>query len=490
MATSIALRATARSIRLDHPAIEDARRSEFSILVAAVPLAAALVIGMSLGSVPVSLAAIGAVLLASIVSPAVGLAVLAFIAPIGPQKAVPAPGSDVLLVGAILLGCVYRLPIDRPRPRTSALAVIITAFVVYVTAQQLPELLNGYRGSLDHDVGYLFIQLLTCFGTILAATYVLSNRSPYPFLVMALAGAALVAVLAILTYDATTIPAFIVNLVPASDNLTRALGSFSNPNYLGAYTAALAVIAAALASRVRSRRYFFALVGLAALSGVGVVISLSRGAIVAALVGVSWLALARSRALAAFVLAAAVIGAFVIYPAFVEWRLQNLTGSASAESYAIMAESDHGRLTGTLAGPLLFLTAPLFGIGFGHFVPLSVLVTNGGEPINAHNWYLTVLAEQGIVGVVLVGALAVALVRALRSRPPRARTVGFAVLGCLAAQALFLEPPTSFQMLAAPAIVLVAALVGDWREEPSDTADQASDRHAVAADRRIPQAAT
>jgi O-antigen ligase len=155
-----------------------------------------------------------------------------------------------------------------------------------------------------------------------------------------------------------------------------------------------------------------------------------------------------------------------------------------------MAESDHGRLTGTLAGPLLFLTGPLFGIGFGHFVPMSVLVTNGGEPINAHNWYLTVLAEQGIVGVVLVGALAVALVRALRSRPAKARTVGFAVLGCLAAQALFLEPPTSFQMLAAPAIVLVAALVGDWHEEPSDTADPEADRHAVAADHRIPRAAT
>lgn len=450
--------------------------SEFGILLAAVPLAMAIVIGRALGTAALSQAAFAATVLASILSPAVGLAILAFVAPIGPAKAIPAPGSDVLLVGAILLGCIYRLPIDRPRARSSALALTLIAFVLYATAQQLPELLNEYRGTLDHDVGYLYIQLLTSFGGIMAATYVLTNRSPYPFLVMALGGAVLVAVLALLTYDAGTIPTFIANLVPASDNLTRALGSFSNPNYLGAFAAALTVTAAALASHVRSRLVFVVLLGIAALMGIGVVISLSRGAIVATLVGLSWLALARSRALAVLVLAVAVFGALVVYPAFVDWRLENLTGSASAESYAIMARSDEGRLTGTLAGPLLFLSAPLFGIGFGHFVPMSVIVT-GSDPINAHNWYLTVLAEQGVVGIALLALLSVGVVRTLRSRTRRARITGFAVLGSLAAVSLFLEPPTSFQMLATPSIVLVAALVGNWQ---TDAGDSLGDETAIA----------
>lgn len=482
MTTAIGRQGAPRARARDIGTAGRAWASEYGILLAAVPLTAAIVGGQALGIPLISQAAFAATIIASVVSPAVGLAVLAFVAPIGPSKAIPAPGSDVLLVGAILLGCVYRLPVDRPRARLSALAVILTAFVVYAGAQQLPELLNGYRGTLDHDVGYLFIQLLTCFGGIMAATYVLADRSPYPFLVMALSGATLVAVLALLTYDVTTIPAFIANLAPGSDNLTRALGSFSNPNYFGAFAAMLAVTAAALASRVRSRRIFVVLIAIAALMGLGVLVSLSRGAIVAALVGLAWLALARSRALAFVILVAAVLGAFVVYPAFVEWRLENLTGSASAESYAIMARSDRGRLVGTLAGPLLFLTAPLFGIGFGHFVPMSVQVT-GSDPINAHNWYLSVLAEQGMVGIVLLVLLSVALVRAMQSRPPTARTTGFAVLGSLAAASVFLEPPTSFQTLAAPSIILVAALVGNWHRGAGDAP---VDEAAIA--RTVPQA--
>jgi O-antigen ligase len=439
--------------------------SDTRLLLAAVPLVVAIVAGQAVAIPAVSQAAIAATVLVSIVAPAVGLAVLAFVAPLGPAKAIPAPGSDVLLVGGILLGCIYRLPIDRPRVRFSILPILLAAFVLYAAVQQLPEMLNGYRGSLDHDVGYLFGQLSICFGVILASAYVLSGRSPYPFLVMALAGASVVSLLAVLTYDATAIPSLVVNLVPASDNLTRAIGSFSNPNYLGAFAALLSVTAAALASRVQSRILVVVLLAIAALMAVGVVVSLSRGAIAATLAGLAGLALSRSRALAVLILVAGVVGAFVVYPAFVNWRLENLTGSASAASHAIMAQSDRGRLAGTLAGPLLFLTAPLFGIGFGHFVPMSVLVTGGAEGINAHNWYLTVLAEQGVVGVALVTLLAIAVFRAMRSRPPTARTTGFAVLASLAVASLFLEPPTSFQMLATPAIILVATLVGTWERD-------------------------
>jgi O-antigen ligase len=467
--TAIGRQVAPRPRQLRVAGADRALTSDWAILLVAIPLAATIVIGRAVGLNPVTQGAVVATVLVSLLSPATGLATLAFVAPLGPARGIPAPGSDILLVAAILFGCLYRLPIDRPRARFSAIALLLVAFVLYASVQQLPELLNGYAGRLDHDVGYLYFQLLTGFGLILAATYVMSGRSPYPFLAMAMASAVLVALLAVATYDATTLPSLIANLVPASDNLTRALGSFSNPNYLGAYAAMLTVVAVALASHTRSRLVLVVLIGIAVLTSVALVISLSRGAIIAALVGMSWLALARSRKLALVVLAAAIFGTFVIYPLFIEWRLENLTGSASAQSYAIMAQSDHGRLTGTLAGPLLFLTAPLFGIGFGHFVPMSVLVT-GSDPINAHNWYLTVLAEQGAVGVVLVALLSVALVRALRTRPRTARTTGFAVLGSLAAASLFLEPPTSFQTLAVPSIVLVAALVGTWPADAGEVA--------------------
>ena len=453
--------------------------SEFAILLAAIPLVAAVVITKALGFTPMSEAALGGTILASLASPAVGLAALAFLAPIGAPPIVPAPGFDFLLVGAILVGCVYRLPIDRPRIRLSVVPLTLVGFVLYAFTQQLPEMLGGYVSVQDHDVGYLLIQLLICFGTILAAIYVLSDRSPYPFLVMGLAGAVLVALLAIATFESVSLAGPITNLVSNGEDRTRALGPFSNPNYLGAFAAIIAVGAASLATHARSRRGTVALLAVSALVGTGVVLSLSRGAILAAFAGFAWLALARSRVLAGLVIAIGIVGALVIYPAFVQWRLESLTGSASSAAYLILAESDQGRLTGVLAGPQLFLSAPVFGIGFGHYVPMSVLVTGSPDPINAHNWYLTVLAEQGIVGVALLGVLAVALVRALMTRPSMARTVGAAVLGALATAALFLEPPTSFQTLAAPSIILVAALVGNWERqsisEPSRTERDAGD---------------
>ena len=96
--------------------------------------------------------------------------------------------------------------------------------------------------------------------------------------------------------------------------------------------------------------------------------------------------------------------AFVLYPAFIQWRLEN----ESVTRYATLVESDNVRIDGLLAGVQLFLSAPLLGIGFGHYIQLSTDVPGVLDPINAHNWYLAVLAEQGLVGVALWIALALA----------------------------------------------------------------------------------
>ena len=190
-------------------------------------------------------------------------------------------------------------------------------------------------------------------------------------------------------------------------------------------------------------------------------LSLSRGAALAGLAGCTVMVVARWRRAGVLLLVVGFLAAVVLYPLFVQWRLESLTGSASAQAYLIMADSDAGRLAGVLAAPTLFLTAPLFGIGLGHFVPYSI---QAGlfSPINAHNWYLTVLAEQGIVGVILWAATVIAAVETLRRRPDPGRQFGFAVLAALATSSLFLEPPTTFQLIAAPLILLAAAAVGDW----------------------------
>ena len=108
----------------------------------------------------------------------------------------------------------------------------------------------------------------------------------------------------------------------------------------------------------------------------------------------------------------------------------------------------------------MFATAPLFGIGFGHYALMSGRFT--GYAIESHNWYANVLAEQGLVGVALwipmLAAIAIQLLRA----PRAARSVGLAVFVVYATGSAFLQPPLSVQTSAFAVIVVVAALVGDW----------------------------
>jgi hypothetical protein len=465
MATAIGRQAheAARSIPMA-PAAVDSRESDRWIIPVAAPIVAAIVLGMALDIAPLATVAAIAAIVVALIAPIIGLAILGFMVALVPPPSIPAPGFDTILVGAILLGCIYRLPIDRPKTRASAPLLIVVAYVLYVLVQQLPEMLGGYAGQDGHDVGYLFGQLLTGFGVIVVAGYLLNGRSPYPVLAMTLAGAGVAGFLAIATYGTTVAGPPLGRLVAISGDLGRATGTFSNPNYLGTFSAIMGVAALSLLTILSSRRVRAALIGVGLVLAAAVLLSLSRGAIIAALGGIAVLVLYRSRVLAVALLGLGLLGVTVIYPAFVQWRLESLTGSASAAAYVIMTESDDSRLAGVLAAPQLFLTSPVIGIGFGHFVPMSAQVS-GGLQINAHNWYLTVLAEQGVVGVVMWVLLAVAVVVALRTRAPSAQAVGFGVLGALGAAAFFLEPPTSFQMIAPPLIFVVAALVGEWGPE-------------------------
>ena len=437
----------------------------------AVALSGAIVGGMAVDIAPVAaLATLGAIAMA-VISPQVGLAILAFMAPLKPPAVIPAPGFDTVLVGAIILGCIYRFPIDRPRWRVTAPLLLLLAFVLFIAVAQLPDMAAGWVGDIGHLVGYQFFQLLTALGTVIAAGYVLSGRSPYLVLGMALAGAAFTALIACVTFLVPTAGTPLANLIVATTDGTRATGPFGNPNYLGVFAALALAGAAGLAFTARSWTMRAVLSGTAILIAAGLAVSLSRGAFVAGAVGVAVVLLSRSRRFGIAALLVGALAALVIYPAFVEARLVSETGAASAAAYAATAESDAGRLMGVLAGPQIFLSSPLVGVGFGHYAAMSVIVGGTSVPIDAHNWYMNVLAEEGLVGIVLWVLLQVAIVLELRKRPARARTIGLAVLAALAAGSLFLEPPTSYQTVALPCIFLVAALVAEWGPRAERLAD-------------------
>ncbi len=443
-------------------------RSDFTVVLAGGAIAAALILGMAAKAGPLTTLAGLAALVAAIVAPSVGLALLAFTATLQPPPGFPAPGFASFLVGATLLGCVYRLPIDRPRIRASAPLVLLCAFVLYVTVQQLPEMVSGYAGQEARAVGYLFFQVVTGFGLVVAAVWVLAGRSPFPFIAMGLAGAVTAATIAVMPYLAPGIAGPFLGLAAYSDDLTRASGAFGNPNFMGGSAAIATAAAAGLLTGERSRPVQVFLIGAIILLGAAVALSLSRGAVVATVAGLAWLAISRSRASAVLAIVVGLVGAMLVYPAFVEWRLVSLTGSASVAAFESMAISDAGRLIGVLASVPLFLSSPIVGVGFGHYLASSIEIT--GTAVGAHNWYGYVLAELGMVGIVLWLMALVALVITLRRRSWAAQRVGFAVLSSFGVACLFLEVPTSFQTAALPSLVLAAAAAGEWPRprEPED----------------------
>ena len=437
-------------------------RSALWVVVPGAVIGGLIIAGTAIGSGSVALIGAGLALVAAVVVPEVGLAVLAMLAPLLPPPGIPAPGLNLMLVGALLLGCIYRLPVDRPYLRLSKSVLFLLGFVIYISAQQLPDLLGGYAGDAGHQIGYLFFQVLAGFGLVLAAGYILRGRSPIPILTMALLGASVAAIVAILTFDVDVSGSPLVRLVATADVGLRAAGPFVNPNYMGMFSAVVLVGIMAMWDGASSRLGRTLLIVVAILCAVSVVQAQSRGAMIAGFAGVAAIVWMKNRAAAAAVAGAGLVAAILIYPAFVEWRLTNLRGDVTDAGYVAMFESDDARLNASLAGPAMFLAEPIFGVGFGQFVAKSVTISGLDTGINAHNWYVNVLAEQGTTGGLLWLGATVAAGAELRSRRGVGRTVGVGVFTTLVLGFVFLEGPDSFQLIAIPALFLIAALVSDW----------------------------
>ena len=433
--------------------------ADYRPLLVALPICALILLGMTLGSGPLTLGGALIALATPFVSPPAGLAILAFMTPLKSPPGIPAPGFNTLMVGAILLGTVYRLPIDRPTLRPGLPLLLLLAFNLYIGVQQLPELVAGYPGPFGHHVGYLFIQLSTLVAIAVAAALVLRGRPVAPFVLAGLLGALVAAGLAI---GVSVLPAgALANLIGRPDAITREVGSFGDPNYFGLFqaTAISACLALIVIARQPTLRRLLTVMAIAL--GIALTISLSRAALLALGTGIVALAFTRSRRTGGAATAALAILALVAYPLYLEWRLAADAGVLTRAQQAIVLQgSDASRLAAALAGPQIFATSPILGVGFGHYPLLSGRFV--GYPIESHNWYMNVLAEQGLVGIVLwigmLGGIAHRLVRSAAAE----RSVGLAVLVTYAVGSVFLQPPLSVQTSAFAVIIVVAALIGDW----------------------------
>ena len=449
---------------------------DIAVVLAATILVATMLAGMMLHVSAIALGASAASFLVAIVNPSVGLAVLAFMATlVGPT--LPAPGFQTIQLLATLAGCVYRLPIDRPQFRIGPPMLLLFAILGFVTVQQLPSMVAGYASLSDHDVGYLYFQLITGIGAIVVAAWIIDGRSPFPTLAMAMAGVFVGSLVALIPYVAPTFAVAIAPLTGQSIDPVRVAGTFGNPNFMGGSAAISMAAALSLLVGAESRRVRVALACIVVALALCVAISLSRGAVIAAFVGVV-VALSRTRRSAMVVILIGIVAALVIYPLFVEWRLASVLGSVSQAAVEATSESDSARLDGILGGVYLFLSSPIVGVGFGHYLAAFAQIPGVLSVHAAHNWYTYLLGEQGLVGVTLWIALIGAVAVRLRKLPVRPRSLGVSVLATTAAACLFLEIPTSYQTFALPAICLVAALVSRWPPSPND-ADGGSVSQAI-----------
>lgn len=440
-----------QGIALEH---SDSNHEHVRLLMLGLPGPGLLLLGMMLQSPSLALAASAVILLTAVISPRIGLVELAIIAPVVGRPIIPYPGLLFVLIAAIVIGSLYRLPLDRPRLSIPLPLAIVIGFMLFVTVQQLPAMMAGYTGSAQ-GVGSVYLRYLTAALAAVAAGWVVSRRAPYPYLGGLLIGGVLVSLLSILMYAQPSLMGALGDLIAPSDQVARPAGAMSDPNYFGMVAATMLVIAFGwlLVTRERVQRVLLLVVMVEL--GAGLAVSQSRSAFIALGLGLVVVAFTHSRRTGLVTTGLVATAGALLAPLLIQWRLTNTGGVVNALTLSRLAESDAGRLDLVLEGPRLFLQSPVFGVGLGEFVQAV------GDA--SHNLYSVILAEQGIVGVILVVSFGVALLGAIRRREVTARAVGLGVLSILSIGAFFLEPTLETSWSVPAAIVLTLVLAADWQ---------------------------
>ena len=235
----------------------------------------------------------------------------------------------------------------------------------------------------------------------------------------------------------------------------RAQGPVNEPNRFAQILIVLLPFAVYLhrTTRAPAPRLAAAAAGLMTLAGI--VLTLSRGAIIALLVMAAtmmWLRWVKSSRLA--LLAAGLLMAAPLFAPFYLDRVTSLTNvtnllSTQPQQYRQTDGAMRGRMTEMLAALYVFFDHPLVGVGPGQFAPFYVQQYSRNpdikfrdidEPRRAHTLYFELAAEVGLLGLgaflTIVGVLVRQLWRARREwlpvRPADADLATACVLSLLA----------------------------------------------------------
>jgi O-antigen ligase len=337
----------------------------------------------------------------------------------------PASVTDLLLATTAVLWFL-----DGARRRTLplhwspilALASIYTGILV-VSAWGAPNFTEAVREVIK------WIELLV----LLLVASALLGRKHAPWVAAALvAGATVQAILGLYQFVFAVGPDYFVLL----GRFMRAYGSFGQPNPFGGYLGLVLPVALSLAlwtwqeiwRTPKARWQAFAWAGFysaaTALIAGGLLASWSRGAWLGAAAGVLVVLVLRSRTAALLsgmaaliLLAALLLGAFSpnVVPAPIAARLADVPAYFGISDVLSQPVTDENfsvveRLAHWVAAQRMWAQAPWLGVGPGNYATVypQVRLPQWEEPLgHAHNIYLNVAAETGLVGLAAYTALMV-----------------------------------------------------------------------------------
>ena len=321
-------------------------------------------------------------------------------------------GGLMLVVGATIGGGERFRVLLRER----AVAIVMAAGVFWAL---LTTLLSTHSAHSSDSLATFLTSVLVC----LCAWYA-SPRVPLLALDL-LVPAVLINVVLLALQEYGVYQPFL----PGSQRIPHHLSStalLGNPNIVGTYMGLVAVVFAATATRTAGRRRWWQGFG-AVCAVVGVIVSQTRTAMIALIVGLLIIAVGRSWKRAALAVAAVVV-LLVLGAAFRLPVVRRLLEVPRLASTAGLGYATSGRVLPIAVGAAILADHPLTGAGPGtfkyHYMPYASRATaerpellRGSLSRNfaeAHNDHIQLLAETGVPGYLLFLAAVVAVVQTTR----------------------------------------------------------------------------
>ncbi len=312
-----------------------------------------------------------------------------------------APPPTVWVVGFVAVG-LFLACIDSPRAvrlLRSPLSYWVLFYFLLTTAWAIflisdaPELTQELQGRY-RSVGFL-----------LAIGLIFHDPRARRVAVFAVAACVVVAVV-VNVAESLSLVAF----ADLSKTPGRSAGLYMNPNTSGV---AIALGVAAVTERIPK----VLRVPLLLVAAVGVAATFSRGAALCLFIAILWL-IWRKALGTGYVVMALVGGVFLFLYAFNYLQSHDLL-DASALARVQLAQDDNGRIGIALKAWEMFLRAPGLGNGLG-----STAIWD--EPIRAHNMYVTLAADHGMLGLLTYPAFCWAIFKSNRGAAGLALVVAMA----------------------------------------------------------------